>query len=175
MLAPALIRPRRSVGVLLYPFVLGLVFAAAAALAHRAGTAWSPKPSWEPRTRAAPVGQLPDRDMRAAGCAERLSSGLGVRVIASSEHRADARPGPADTVTLRLSGWEHAGDALPIPAAPAQFRLEQTIPGFAQGVGLMSVGDRWMLCVPPELAYKGRPGAPSGMLVFDVELLAIQR
>ena len=28
--------------------------------------------------------------------------------------------------------------------------------------------------IPEDLAYKGRPGAPAGMLVFDVELLSIK-
>jgi hypothetical protein len=32
---------------LVYPFILGLAFAAAASVAHLAGDAWSPKPSWE--------------------------------------------------------------------------------------------------------------------------------
>ena len=34
-------------------------------------------------------------------------------------------------------------------------------------------GETARLWIPEELAYKGRPGAPQGMLVFDVELLEI--
>jgi hypothetical protein len=49
MLAPVLTKLRGSVMVLVFPFVLGLVFAATSSLAHRAGETWSPKPSWEIR------------------------------------------------------------------------------------------------------------------------------
>jgi peptidylprolyl isomerase len=38
----------------------------------------------------------------------------------------------------------------------------------------MSVGDKYRLWIPEDLAYKGRPGKPQGMLVFDVELLSIK-
>ena len=37
----------------------------------------------------------------------------------------------------------------------------------------MNVGDKVRFWIPEDLAYKGRPGAPAGMLVFDVELLEI--
>ena len=47
MLAPVLTKLRGSVAVLVFPFVLGLAFAATSSLAHRAGTEWSPKPSWQ--------------------------------------------------------------------------------------------------------------------------------
>jgi peptidylprolyl isomerase len=38
----------------------------------------------------------------------------------------------------------------------------------------MVVGEKRRFWIPEELAYKGQPGAPAGMLVFDVELLEIQ-
>ena len=45
---------------------------------------------------------------------------------------------------------------------------------FQQAVDdLMVEGERRRLWIPEELAYKGRQGAPQGMLVFDVELLKI--
>ncbi|MCA9603004.1 MAG: FKBP-type peptidyl-prolyl cis-trans isomerase, partial [Myxococcales bacterium] len=37
------------------------------------------------------------------------------------------------------------------------------------------VGEKRRLWIPEELAYKGRPGRPAGMLVFDVELLDIAK
>ncbi|HSN57649.1 MAG TPA: FKBP-type peptidyl-prolyl cis-trans isomerase, partial [Candidatus Sulfomarinibacteraceae bacterium] len=37
----------------------------------------------------------------------------------------------------------------------------------------MVVGEKRRLWIPEKLAYAGRPGAPQGMLVFDVELLEI--
>ena len=38
----------------------------------------------------------------------------------------------------------------------------------------MVVGEKRRLWIPENLAYKGQPGMPAGMLVFDIELLAIQ-
>ncbi len=61
---------------------------------------------------------------------------------------------------------------------PAVFRLNQVIPGWTEGVQLMSVGSKYRLYVPPELGY-GAEGAgggaipPNAALVFDVELLGI--
>jgi len=37
----------------------------------------------------------------------------------------------------------------------------------------MVEGEKRRLWIPQDLAYKGRPGAPAGMLVFDVELIRI--
>lgn len=38
---------------------------------------------------------------------------------------------------------------------------------------LMVVGEKTRFWIPEDLAYKGRPGKPAGMLVFDIELLEI--
>jgi len=37
----------------------------------------------------------------------------------------------------------------------------------------MVEGERARLWIPEALAYKGAPGRPAGMLVFDVELIRI--
>ena len=58
--------------------------------------------------------------------------------------------------------------------APAEFNLNQVIPGWTEGLQLMSVGEERRFWIPQELASNGRPGAPAGMLVFDVELLEIK-
>ena len=61
---------------------------------------------------------------------------------------------------------------------PAEFSLTQVIPGWTEGLQLMSVGSKYMLWVPQELGYGMQPraGAPFGpgeTLVFEVELLDI--
>ncbi len=48
------------------------------------------------------------------------------------------------------------------------------IAGWTDGIPLMSVGDKYRFWIPEELAYKGTPGRPQGMLVFDIELLEIK-
>ena len=38
----------------------------------------------------------------------------------------------------------------------------------------MVEGEKRRLWIPEKLAYGGQPGAPKGMLVFDVELIKIE-
>jgi FKBP-type peptidyl-prolyl cis-trans isomerase len=38
----------------------------------------------------------------------------------------------------------------------------------------MAEGETRRLWIPEKLAYAGSPGAPKGMLVFDVELIKIE-
>ena len=48
------------------------------------------------------------------------------------------------------------------------------IKGWTEALQLMTKGEKRRLWIPAELAYgdrPSRPGAPVGMLVFDVELL----
>jgi FKBP-type peptidyl-prolyl cis-trans isomerase len=58
---------------------------------------------------------------------------------------------------------------------PATFPLDRVIRGWTEGLQLMVVGETRRLWIPGSLAYDNspRPGAPKGMLVFDVELLRI--
>jgi peptidylprolyl isomerase len=55
---------------------------------------------------------------------------------------------------------------------PATFPLDKVIAGWTEGVQLMVAGEKRRFWIPEELAYKGKDGRPSGMLVFDVELLS---
>jgi peptidylprolyl isomerase len=57
---------------------------------------------------------------------------------------------------------------------PAEFPLGGVIPGWTDGIPVMSAGDKVRFWIPEEMAYKGQPGRPQGMLVFDVELLEIK-
>jgi len=62
--------------------------------------------------------------------------------------------------------------------AAARFPLNRVIPGWTEGVQLMSEGDKYRFFIPSDLAYgaEGRPGGPIGpnsALIFDVELIKV--
>jgi len=61
--------------------------------------------------------------------------------------------------------------------APISFGLHQVIKGWTEGLQLMSPGDKYLLYVPHQLAYgEKRVGSipPASLLIFEVELLAIE-
>ena len=61
---------------------------------------------------------------------------------------------------------------------PAEFGVNQVIPGWTEALQLMSVGDKWRIACPPQLAY-GEQGAgdaipPNTALVFEIHLIDIK-
>jgi FKBP-type peptidyl-prolyl cis-trans isomerase len=106
------------------------------------------------------------------------ASGLASKVLAAGTG-AD-RPGPNDSVKVNYTGWTTDGKMFDSSVAPLQpgrksepitLSLGRVIPGWTEGMQLMVVGEKRRFWIPEGLAYKGRPGAPAGMLVFDIELL----
>jgi FKBP-type peptidyl-prolyl cis-trans isomerase len=61
---------------------------------------------------------------------------------------------------------------------PATFPVSGVIPGWTQALEKMSVGSKWKLFIPSELAYGERGSQPTippnSTLIFDVELLSIE-
>jgi FKBP-type peptidyl-prolyl cis-trans isomerase len=106
--------------------------------------------------------------------AKKEASGLASLVV--KKGTGTVKPKPTDTVEVHYTGWTTDGkmfDSSVVRGETIEFPLNGVIPGWTEGVGLMVEGEKRRLWIPEELAYKGQPGAPAGMLVFDVELVSI--
>lgn len=104
-------------------------------------------------------------------------SGLQYEII---EDFDGASPTASSRVVVHYEGRLTSGkvfDSSRKRNEPAEFGLQQVIPGWTEGLQLMSVGDKYRFYIPPELAYGagGVPGIPpNSVLIFDVELLEIK-
>lgn len=101
-------------------------------------------------------------------------SGLASKVITAGTGLR--QPKKSSRVSVHYTGWTTDGkmfDSSVARGKPAIFGLNQVIPGWTEGLQLMVEGEKRRLWIPEKLAYKGQPGRPAGMLVFDVELLEI--
>jgi FKBP-type peptidyl-prolyl cis-trans isomerase len=108
----------------------------------------------------------------------KTANGVSYKVITASKGASSDKPSEADTVEVHYTGWTTDGkmfDSSVKRGSPATFGLNKVIPGWTEGLQVMTVGDKTRFWIPEELAYKGRQGAPAGMLVFDVELLSIKK
>jgi peptidylprolyl isomerase len=106
--------------------------------------------------------------------AEKTSSGLATKVL--QKGTGDKRPGTQDMVTVHYTGWTTDGkmfDSSHARGVPNTFAVGGVIKGFREGLQLMTIGEKRRLWIPQDLAYRGQPGRPAGMLVFEVELLEI--
>ncbi|HEY0886014.1 MAG TPA: FKBP-type peptidyl-prolyl cis-trans isomerase [Ramlibacter sp.] len=91
------------------------------------------------------------------------------------------RPRATDTVRVNYHGTLLDGtvfDSSYERGQPVEFGLDQVIPGWTEGLGLMPVGAKYRFWIPANLGYgekgtQGGPIGPNATLVFDVELLAI--
>ena len=109
---------------------------------------------------------------------EAQTTKTGLRYLIVRHGSGKVRPVAGAKVEVHYSGWTTDGklfDSSVERGSPFSFELGHVIPGFAEGVQLMVEGDKALLWIPEELAYKGKPGVPAGMLVFEIELLRIMQ
>ena len=106
------------------------------------------------------------------------ASGLQYEVLTEGN---GPKPGATDHVTVHYHGTLIDGivfDSSVHRGQPATFGVHQVIAGWTEALQLMSVGAKYRLYIPQELAYGANPhpgGAikPYSALIFDVELLSI--
>jgi FKBP-type peptidyl-prolyl cis-trans isomerase len=119
----------------------------------------------------------PPRDVAATPAdAIRTSSGLASKVLRVG--LGTARPGPRSRVLMHYTGWTPDGKMFEttLKAQPVTMSVDAVIPGWTEGLQLMVPGEKRRFWVPANLAQndKSIEGAPTGALVFDIELLEIR-
>lgn len=104
-------------------------------------------------------------------------SGLQYEVIAKAE---GAQPKVSDVVSVHYQGTLVDGsvfDSSIERGEPVEFPVGGVIPGWVEGLQLMSVGEKYKFYIPSELAYGAQSPTPAipanSTLVFEVELLDI--
>ena len=107
------------------------------------------------------------------------SSGLQYEVIKEGN---GLKPTATSKVKVHYHGTTPSGEVFDSSVKrgePITFGLNQVIKGWTEGLQLMSVGSKYRLFIPQELAYGANPQPGSAIkpympLVFEVELLGIE-
>lgn len=92
------------------------------------------------------------------------------------------KPAYSDKVKVHYTGSLIDGtifDSSVERGEPAIFGVNEVVSGWTEALQMMSVGSKWKLFIPQELAYgeygAGRDIKPFSVLIFEVELLGIEK
>ncbi len=106
-----------------------------------------------------------------------LPSGLQYKVI---KEGVGEHPKATDKVKVHYHGTLIDGtvfDSSVERGEPISFGLNQVIPGWTEGVQLMTPGSKYVFYIPSNLAYGDREAGkipPGSTLIFEVELFSIE-
>ena len=104
-------------------------------------------------------------------CAQRTASGVGYSLLKPSQ---GVKPTDGDYVLVNYIGYLAASGVVFDQAMQAAMPIAGVIPGFAEGIKLMTKGGIQRICVPAALGYGAEAKGPipaNSDLVFQVELL----
>lgn len=116
----------------------------------------------------------PDDVAAPPATATTLASGLSYVVL---KQGSGPTPRKSDKVLVHYTGWTVDGsmfDSSVSRGKPAKLALSNVIAGWTEALLLMKAGSKYRLWIPEDLAYRGEPGYPAGVLVFDVALISIE-
>ena len=124
----------------------------------------------------APVATPPDAPAAPQSGSVTTSSGLRVETLSPGN---GPRPQMGDVVMVTYEGRLTNGTMFDSSTQPVEMTVGQLIPGFNEGLMLMSKGGRYRLHIPAAIGY-GTEGAggvipPNADLIFDVTLVDIGR
>jgi FKBP-type peptidyl-prolyl cis-trans isomerase len=118
---------------------------------------------------------------RARPGVEARPSGLLIEFTHHTSNNALPHPSADAVVLVHYEGKLANGETFDSSLArgePAQFPLDQVVPGFSEAIQLMRPGDAIIAYFPPELGYgaRGQPPVipPNAALQFRIQLLAFQ-
>jgi FKBP-type peptidyl-prolyl cis-trans isomerase FkpA len=106
------------------------------------------------------------------------ASGLQYKVV---KQGTGPKPGPKSVVTVHYKGALLNGEAFDSSYGrdPVTFPLTGVVPGWSEGVQLMSVGSKYTIWIPGNLAWgpQGSPPkiGPDETVTFDIELVEIKK
>ena len=107
------------------------------------------------------------------------ASGLQYEILREGE-AGGARPSPANQVSIHYRGTLIDGtefDSSYSRNQRAEFGVMGVIPGFSEGLQLMTVGSQYRFVIPSDMAYgpqgTGSDIGPNATLIFEIELFEI--
>ncbi len=105
-------------------------------------------------------------------------SGLQYQIITTG--KGNKPTSAEDMVTVHYTGKLIDGtvfDSSVERGEPANFRLNEVIPGWTEGLQMMHEGDKWMLYIPYDIGFGERGSGsqipPYAALIFEVELIKV--
>jgi len=106
-----------------------------------------------------------------------LDSGLQYKIITAGEGK---KPTADSNVLVHYRGTLIDGtefDSSYARGEPVELAVSQVIKGWQEALPMMTVGSKWQLVIPSDLAYGLRgtgPIKPNSTLLFDIELIEIK-
>ncbi|MBC8346724.1 MAG: FKBP-type peptidyl-prolyl cis-trans isomerase [Candidatus Marinimicrobia bacterium] len=102
-------------------------------------------------------------------------SGIQYKII---KEALGSKPKPTDLVRIHYVGKLIDGttfDSSYSRGETAVFPVNRVVPGFSQGLQLMSPGAKYQIFIPGQLGYGSGdgPGGPMAVMIFQIELLEI--
>jgi FKBP-type peptidyl-prolyl cis-trans isomerase len=129
-------------------------------------TAWDPDA--DPTTAPLDVAAPPETSRRGTN---------GLRFCILRRGEGTTYPTADSQVRVHYTGWTTDGvmfDSSHTRGEPISLPVNGVIRGWTMSLTHMTEGQLRRVWIPEELAYAGAEGRPAGMLVFDIELVAIE-
>jgi FKBP-type peptidyl-prolyl cis-trans isomerase FklB len=118
----------------------------------------------------------PESDTSIPPDAIRCISGLIYQVLKPG--KGNERPGPDDLVQVVYRARTETGHLFDTSGdndTPKSLSVREVIPGLAEALQLMTVGQKMRVWIPPNLQSDNLREAKNGTLIYDIELVGFTR